>query len=419
MDYLISFFRLHKNSDSETAFVIGTLLRWITALAVVGLVGTGVSARAAETPKPAPKPTEGGAASDKPAASKPAYSATRSQSRKTRLASARATASAREFATTILPRYKVDASGDLVPDLRAAAAIIFDPQTNEVLWEENSQSQRSIASITKVMTAVVFLESNPDPSQEVTILRSDMYQASTTKLWTNDRVTVDDLLHLLLIPSDNAAARALARISPHGSAGFVSRMNEKAAEMGLVSTHYADPSGLLSDNVSSAYDMARLIAYASADDRISSIMRTPEYTVHAAKRTFNFHSTNQLLGRGEYRRARRQDGLHLQGRLLSGHATAIAAGWTTGGCRRARRAVECRPLPRNAESLQLALEQSLEHPHDDHDATGLALDLAGQTSFGPHAHRSFGRFFPVTEPARDTGLELGCLWLPLDERPRS
>ena len=64
--------------------------------------------------------------------------------------------------TTLLPRYKVDASGDLVPDLRAAAAIIYDPETNQVLWEENSQTQRSIASITKVMTATVFLENNPD-----------------------------------------------------------------------------------------------------------------------------------------------------------------------------------------------------------------------------------------------------------------
>ena len=69
---------------------------------------------------------------------------------------------AREMADTPLPRYKVDASGDLVPDVRAAAAIIYDPETNQVLWEENSQNQRSIASITKVMTATVFLENNPD-----------------------------------------------------------------------------------------------------------------------------------------------------------------------------------------------------------------------------------------------------------------
>ncbi len=66
---------------------------------------------------------------------------------------------------TTVPRYKVDASGDLVPDLRAAAAIIYNPHTNQVLWEENSQDQRSIASITKVMTATVFLENNPDLSQ--------------------------------------------------------------------------------------------------------------------------------------------------------------------------------------------------------------------------------------------------------------
>ena len=69
------------------------------------------------------------------------------------------------MADTTVPRYKVDASGDLVPDLRAAAAIIYNPDTNQVLWEENSQDQRSIASITKVMTATVFLENNPDLSR--------------------------------------------------------------------------------------------------------------------------------------------------------------------------------------------------------------------------------------------------------------
>jgi D-alanyl-D-alanine endopeptidase (penicillin-binding protein 7) len=206
---------------------------------------------------------------------------------------------AREMAEA-LPRFKVDASGDLVPDLRAAAAIIYDPEANQVLWEENSQSQRSIASITKVMTATVFLESDPDLAQPVTMARSDVFQASTTHLHVNDKVTADDLLHLLLIASDNAAARALARISPQGSEGFVARMNEKAEELGLESTHYADPSGLLSDNMASAYDMARLIAHASEDERISSVMQLPEYTVMTANhRVITFHSTNHLLGRSD------------------------------------------------------------------------------------------------------------------------
>jgi serine-type D-Ala-D-Ala endopeptidase (penicillin-binding protein 7) len=217
--------------------------------------------------------------------------------RKAASARARAVSPARDMADTNVPRYKVDASGDLVPDVRAAAAIIYNPHTNQVLWEENSQDQRSIASITKVMTATVFLENNPDLSQEVTVARSDVYAASTTKLILNDKVTADDLLHLLLIASDNAAARALARISAQGSEGFVDRMNQKAAEMGLTSTHYADPSGLLSDNVSSAYDMARLIARASADDRIGSIMRTQEYSIQTRRRTIAFKSTDHLLGR--------------------------------------------------------------------------------------------------------------------------
>ena len=74
-------------------------------------------------------------------------------------------------------------------------------------------------------------------------------------------------------------------------------MNEKAAELGLENTHYADPSGLLSENVSSAYDMARLITHVSGDERIASIMRTPEYTVHTAAGAITFRSTNHLLGR--------------------------------------------------------------------------------------------------------------------------
>ena len=109
------------------------------------------------------------------------------------------------------PRFKTDATGELVPDVRAAAAIIFNPDTGQVLCEENSQDKRSIASITKVMTALVFLEDNPDLSQEVTVERSDVFAASTTYLKANDRITLDKLLHLLLIASDNAAARALAR----------------------------------------------------------------------------------------------------------------------------------------------------------------------------------------------------------------
>jgi len=224
------------------------------------------------------------------------YSAERSQTRKAKLARARAAAMERDLAAQA-PHYKMDASGELVPDVRAAAAIIYDPETGKVLWEENSQDQRSIAGITKRMTGAVFMETNPDLNQDALIQRSDVFQASTTKLRANDRVTADELMHLLLIASDNAAARAIARISPYGSDGFIGRMNEKAADLGLTATHYADPSGLLSENVSSAYDMARLVTFVSNDERIASVMRTPEYSIMIGRRPVTVHSTNHLLGK--------------------------------------------------------------------------------------------------------------------------
>ena len=272
---------------------------WVGHSLLVVLVSIGVAPIAtAQTRHTASAPEAPGAKrTPKAAPKKRLYSTKRSLSRKARLARARAAATAREMEDTIVPRYKVDASGDLVPDLRAAAAIIYNPETNEVLWEENSQSQRSIASITKVMTAVAFLEDNPDLTQPITVVRDDVFRASTTYIRAKDQMTAEDLLHLLLIASDNAAARVLARVSPYGSDGCIQRMNEKAAELGLESTRYADPSGLLSDNVSSAYDMARLIAHASANEKISSIMRLQAYTVQTSKRSISVHSTNHMLGR--------------------------------------------------------------------------------------------------------------------------
>jgi len=278
----------------------------IASLAVVSFLGIGVAhgepassktAKTKSSAKSSTKATAKPAAKAAPPARRPLYSAKRSLTRQAKLARARAAAFAREMAATKLPRYKTDESGEVVPDVRAAAAIIYDPDTNQVLWEENSQDQRSIASITKMMTAVVFMETDPDPNDEVVVLRSDTLRASTTRLRTKDRVTVDELLHLLLISSDNAAARVLARISPYGADGFIDKMNEKAAELGLNATHYADPSGLLSANVSSAYDMARLITFVSGDDRIASVMRTPEYTASIGRRVVTVHSTNHLLGR--------------------------------------------------------------------------------------------------------------------------
>jgi serine-type D-Ala-D-Ala endopeptidase (penicillin-binding protein 7) len=239
---------------------------------------------------------------------KPAYSKTTSNARKSRLARARASVRAREQARlrslqalqeAMTPRFKTDAAGQVVPDVRAAAAIIFNPVTGQVLYEENSQDKRSIASITKVMTALVYLEDNPDLNAEVTIERSDVFAASTTYLKAKDRITASELLHLLLIPSDNAAARALARTSHGGPAAFVERMNEKAIELGLQNSSFADPSGLNANNLSSAFDLSHLITFAASDERIASIMRTPTYTVVTNRRSIPIHSTNHIVMSGD------------------------------------------------------------------------------------------------------------------------
>jgi D-alanyl-D-alanine endopeptidase (penicillin-binding protein 7) len=221
---------------------------------------------------------------------------TKAELRRARLARARAAQQQRELRELALPRYKTDVAGSLVPDVRAAAAVVYNPVTHEVLWAENETQARSIASITKVMTAVVFLEHEFDLNREVTVDSADLRAVSVTYLRRGDRLHVDDLLHLLLIASDNGAARTLARVSPFGPQGFIERMNAKAVALGLTSTRYADPSGLDSNNISSAYDMARLIAFAASDERIAPIMRMADYSVKVGARTVAVHNTNRLVG---------------------------------------------------------------------------------------------------------------------------
>lgn len=235
------------------------------------------------------------------AQTKSSYSAPTSKTRRAQISRARARASARakELRDAQTPRFRVDEFGREVPDVRAEAAIIYNPETNEVLWADHAQDLRSIASITKVMTALVFLDSGADTSMEVLVQRSDVARASTTYLRAGYKLTAADLLNLLLVGSDNAAARALARVSPYGAAGFIDQMNEKAKLLGLASTHYADPSGLLADNVSSAYDLARLIAFAAADERIGGIMRKTSYTTRSGTRTISANSTNQIVKTGD------------------------------------------------------------------------------------------------------------------------
>lgn len=189
----------------------------------------------------------------------------------------------------------IPTDGEWVPKVRAEAAIIYDPIKGEVIWEDNSNALRSIASITKAMTAVVFLESLPDLEKIVQVEQVDVRRASTTYLRNREELKVDDLLHLALVASDNAAARVLARISEGGLEGFVRRMNEKANALGLSDTTFADPSGLDPLNVSSALDVSKLIVYASANEQISSIMQKRYHRIQTNRRSVRVRNTNRLL----------------------------------------------------------------------------------------------------------------------------
>ena len=182
--------------------------------------------------------------------------------------------------------------------IRSAAAMIYNPATDEVLWASNPLEPRPIASITKVMTALVLLDYQRDLALDVVVSGRDVRRASTTHVRRRERVTLGDLLHLALVASDNAAARAIARTSPWGTRGFVDRMNRKAAELGLESTHFVDSSGLDESNVSSPYDVARLIAAAMAEPALARILAKPSYRFRTSRRRVAVRNTNRLVREG-------------------------------------------------------------------------------------------------------------------------
>jgi serine-type D-Ala-D-Ala endopeptidase (penicillin-binding protein 7) len=278
------------------------LVRGLALMALCGLPLAASAAqssrRAAQSPASSSKTSTSSARTAQAAATKkPAAPPTRtSLARAAAAARAKDAAAARQQREASTPRYKVDDLGNVVPDVRAAAAIIYNPQTGDVLWESNSHDQRSIASLTKIMTAVTFIADDPDLSQKVTVTRVDTLNASTTHLRAGDVLSLNDVLHLTLIASDNVGARILARAADGDTGAFVGRMNEMATHLGLTNTHYEDPSGLDSRNVSSAYDISHLIAFATSDERLGPIMRTQEWEATTNHGPVRIHSTNRLLG---------------------------------------------------------------------------------------------------------------------------
>ena len=141
--------------------------------------------------------------------------------------------------------------------LTAKSALVLDLDKGTVLYDKNSEEVRSIASLTKLMTAMVFLECGIDLFDTVTISREDTRASARSHLRPGETFYLIDLLHASLMPSDNRATRALVRATGLSPQEFVGRMNRKADSLGLVNTEFTDPTGLDADNVSTAWETAK------------------------------------------------------------------------------------------------------------------------------------------------------------------
>jgi D-alanyl-D-alanine endopeptidase (penicillin-binding protein 7) len=177
----------------------------------------------------------------------------------------------------------------------ARNAILVDPSTGEVLFAKNSDRSVPIASLTKLMTALVFLEQKPALDREVEVTPAELNGGGHTQLRRADRVALGDLLHMSLMSSDNVATRVLARESGLSGDEFVARMNRKATELGLQGSRFVEFTGLDERNVSSAADVARLLHAAAHEPLIQEITTTRQYQFATGRRVHAVHNTNRML----------------------------------------------------------------------------------------------------------------------------
>jgi D-alanyl-D-alanine endopeptidase (penicillin-binding protein 7) len=189
------------------------------------------------------------------------------------------------------------ASAEHPAALRSNSVLILDADGKQVLFEKNAEAVVPIASLTKLMTALVVLEARQDMEEMLAVLDADVdevkHAASRLRVGTSLRRA--DLLHIALMSSENRAASALGRNFPGGLPGFVAAMNRRAASLGMVHTHYVEPTGLSSENVSSAQDLAKLVMQAQQQPLIRAYTTDHEYAIAQGRRTTTYHNSNSLV----------------------------------------------------------------------------------------------------------------------------
>jgi D-alanyl-D-alanine endopeptidase (penicillin-binding protein 7) len=182
-------------------------------------------------------------------------------------------------------------------DLKSNAALVLDQSTAEVLFEKNSQVALPIASITKLMTSVVVVEANQNMDELITVTDEDVDREkfSHSRLRVGSQLTRTNMLHIALMSSENRAASALGRNYPGGLPAFVAAMNAKARALGMVSTHYVDSTGLSSNNVSTARDLARLVVAAHQHPLIRQYSTDSKYAVEPGGPMLQYRNSNHLV----------------------------------------------------------------------------------------------------------------------------
>jgi len=179
--------------------------------------------------------------------------------------------------------------------ISAKSALVMDVKSEKILYEKNANQQMSIASITKLMSMLIFLDTQPDFERIIKYKYIDSAGGETLELKDGEEVKIKDLFYSSLIASTNNTVKTLVRSTGIGEQELVNKMNEKAKELGMLNTYFKDTTGLSKFNVSTANDIVILLKSAIAKQITQEILAMPEYTFTTNLRQYKIQSTNLLL----------------------------------------------------------------------------------------------------------------------------
>jgi D-alanyl-D-alanine endopeptidase (penicillin-binding protein 7) len=187
-------------------------------------------------------------------------------------------------------------------DVRSSSVIVLDAVDSSVLYSKQATSPVPIASITKLMTALVVLDAGQPLDEMIELTPADrrLERSSASRLAIGSQISRGDLLHLALMSSENRAAHAVARAYPGGLPACLKAMNAKARALGMKTARFTDPTGLSSGNVSSAADLAKLVAAAAADSTIRTFSTSASHTVAVGRQLLEFRNTNSLVRKDDW-----------------------------------------------------------------------------------------------------------------------